>query len=196
MEGLYMKIGYARISTKDQNTDRQIHALVDAGVSLDNIYIDKLSGKDFNRPQYQLMVKTLRAGDTLVIKALDRFGRNYEAIKKEFKQITDRGIFINVLDTPMLNTDQEIQQGLTSKFIVDLVLSVLGYVAEQERSNIKQRQAEGIKIAKAKNVKFGRPSLDPKTIKEAQALINAGSTVKDACTTLKISRRAYYNNVK
>jgi len=190
-----MKIGYARISSADQNTDRQADALLLAGVDHEHLFIDKQSGKDFNRPQYQLMLMTLRAGDTLCIKSIDRFGRNYAEIQREFKGITDRGIFINVLDTPILNTDRQLVEGLTMQFIADIILTILGYVAEQERALIKQRQLEGIRSAKARYVKFGRPGIDQQKILDAQALVKVGHTIKQACATVGISRRAYYNHL-
>lgn len=187
-----MLIGYARVSSLDQRADRQVESLLSAGVAQDRIFIDKVSGKDFNRSEYQAMLKTLRSGDVLIVKSLDRFGRNYDEIKKEFKRIAEQGVFINVLDTPMLNTNQEIQAGLTSKFIVDLVLSVLSYVAEQERANIKQRQAEGIKLAKSKGKHLGRPKLNQDKLVQVEALIQAGVKVNEACSTIGISRRVYY----
>lgn len=140
------------------------------------------------------MLKALRQGDTLVIKSIDRFGRDYEQIRKEFAAITDRGIIINVLDMPALNTDQVVTAGLTGKFISDIILSILGYVAEQERQNIKTRQAEGIKTAKAKGVKFGRPTKEIQAQRVAALLATDGNmTVEAACKVYGISRRAYYN---
>jgi DNA invertase Pin-like site-specific DNA recombinase len=189
-----MKIGYARVSSMDQHEDRQIAAMLEAGVELSNIYLDKQSGKDFNREAYKNMVKALRQGDTLVIKSIDRFGRDYEQIRKEFAAITDKGVAINVLDMPALNTDQVIAAGLTGKFISDIILSILGYVAEQERLNIKTRQAEGIKTAKAKGVQFGRPTKEIQAQKVAALLATDDSmTVEAACKVYGISRRAYYN---
>lgn len=189
-----MKIGYARVSSQDQHEDRQIAAMLEAGVELSNIYLDKQSGKDFNREAYKNMVKALRQGDTLVIKSIDRFGRDYEQIRKEFAAITDKGIAINVLDMPALNTDQVISAGLTGKFISDIILSILGYVAEQERLNIKTRQAEGIKTAKAKGVQFGRPTKENQAQKVAALLATDDNmTVEAACKVYGISRRAYYN---
>jgi len=189
-----MKIGYARVSSLDQHEDRQIAAMLEAGVELPNIYLDKQSGKDFNREAYKNMVKALRQGDTLVIKSIDRFGRDYEQIRKEFAAITDKGVAINVLDMPALNTDQVIAAGLTGKFISDIILSILGYVAEQERLNIKARQAEGIKTAKAKGVRFGRPTKEIQAQKVAALLATDDNmTVEAACKVYGISRRAYYN---
>ncbi len=188
-------IGYARVSTRQQNEDRQTDALTNYGVDPANIFTDKASGKSLKREQYQLMKRTLRAGDILVIKSIDRLGRAYESIKDEFEDITSKGIHIHVLDMPILNTDQTITEGLTSKFIIDLVLSVLSYVAEQERAFIKQRQAEGIQSAKKRNVKFGRRDLDPKKLAEAKKLTDKGMSVKQACVIAGISRRSYYNHI-
>lgn len=197
-KGDYMKIGYARVSTSDQNADRQVQALTEYGI--DKIYVDKASGKNFDREQYKLMFDTLRSKDTLVIKSLDRFGRNYAEIRSEFKQITDLGVYINVIDTPMLNTDQSVSGSLTMQFISDLVLSVLGYVAEQERINIKQRQKEGIRSAKLRQVKFGRPALDQQ-VKEVKALLESWEqsgvkgSVSKACDMVKITRQTYYKGL-
>lgn len=188
-----MKLGYVRISTTDQNADRQVDAMLSAGIDQEHLYVDKQSGKDFNRPQYQLMLKTLRAGDTLIVKSIDRFGRNYAEIQTQFKGITDRGVFINVLDTPILNTDRQLVEGLTMQFIADIILTILGYVAEQERVNIKQRQAEGIRSAKAKKVVFGRPTIDKQSVLDAKALVDTGHTVAEACKLAGISKRTYYN---
>jgi DNA invertase Pin-like site-specific DNA recombinase len=194
-----MKIGYVRVSSKDQNESRQIDAM--AEYKVDQVYTDKASGKDFNREQYKAMLKALRAGDTLVIKSLDRFGRDYKEIRAEFKRIADMGVYINVIDSPMLNTDQIIAGNLTTQFIADLVLSVLGYVAEQERTNIKQRQAEGIRSAKARAVKFGRPAKDQR-VKDVKALLDAWAkagtkgTIGKACSIIGITRPTYYKGLK
>jgi DNA invertase Pin-like site-specific DNA recombinase len=193
---LYMKIGYIRISSVDQNADRQVQAMLDYGINNDSLFIDTQSGKDFNRPKYQLMLKTLRAGDILCVKSIDRFGRNYADIQREFKGITDKGIFINVLDTPILNTDRQLVEGLTMQFIADIILTILGYVAEQERVNIKQRQVEGIRSAKAKNVAFGRPTINKQRVLDAQALVDNQHTVAEACKLAGISKRTYYNYLK
>lgn len=191
-----MLVGYARVSTRDQNESRQLDAFKSYGVDLNNVFIDKASGKSFKRPQYQLMLKTLRAGDILVIKSIDRLGREYDTIKKEFKEIIDKGVHIHVLDMPILNTDQKIAEGLTAKFIVDLVLGVLSYVAQQEREFIRQRQAEGIRSARARKVKLGRPNLNKDLLIEAHALITSGASVKDVCQSKGISRATYYNYLK
>ena len=148
--------GYARVSSTDQNEDRQMIALHQAGVEDKHIYIDKQSGKDFNRPQYQKLLRKLKASDLLYIKSIDRLGRNYEEIQKQWRLLTkDIGIDICVLDMPMLDTRNG--KDLMGTFIADLVLQILSFVAQSERENIKKRQTEGIAAAKAKGVKFGRP---------------------------------------
>ncbi len=191
-----MIFAYARVSTQDQNAARQVDAFLENGVLLENIFIDKASGKNFERIEYKNMKRTLRTGDICVIKSIDRLGRSYEAIKKEFKAITDKGVYIHVLDMPILNTDQELGTGLQTKFIVDIVLSILGYVAEQERAFNKQRQAEGIESAKKRNIKFGRPRADIKKLKIAFDLVQTGRTITEACDIAVIKRRTYYNYLK
>ncbi|HIU26282.1 MAG TPA: recombinase family protein [Candidatus Copromorpha excrementigallinarum] len=151
------KYGYARVSTKEQHEDRQMAALSDFGVGEKNIYLDKLSGKDFERPQYKRLVKRLKKEDILVVKSIDRLGRNYEEIINQWQFITkEKGVYIVVLDMPLLNT-WEGNKDLTATFIADLVLQILSYVAETERENIRKRQAEGIVAARKRGVKFGRP---------------------------------------
>lgn len=149
--------GYVRVSTKEQNEDRQLLALDEFGVQFQSIYMDKLSGKDFNRPQYQKLLRKLRAGDTLVIKSIDRLGRDYEEIQNQWRVITrTRHVNIVVLDMPLLDTRQS-SRDLTGTFVADLVLQILSYVAQTERENIRQRQKEGIAAAKLRGVQFGRP---------------------------------------
>ncbi|MCD7845617.1 MAG: recombinase family protein [Oscillospiraceae bacterium] len=148
--------GYVRVSSKDQNEDRQLIALHELGISDKNIFMDKQSGKDFNRPQYKRLVKKLRKDDLLYIKSIDRLGRNYEEIQNQWRILTkDKGADIVVLDMPLLDTRRG--KDLMGTFLSDIVLQVLSFVAENERTNIKQRQAEGIAAAKARGVKFGRP---------------------------------------
>lgn len=149
------KYGYIRVSSKDQNPERQIRALQDCQIPRENMYLDKLSGKDFERPAYRRLLKKLKPGDVLVIKSIDRLGRDYGEILEQWRLITkEKGAFIRVIDMPLLNTDYN-HENLTGVFISDLVLQILAYVAETERSFIKQRQAEGIAAAKEKGVKFG-----------------------------------------
>lgn len=148
--------GYVRVSTKEQNEDRQLIALHDVHVMQKNIYMDKQSGKDFNRPQYKKLLKKLRPGDLLYIKSIDRLGRNYEEIQNQWRIITkEKSADIYVIDMPLLDTRRG--KDLLGTFISDLVLQLLSFVAENERTNIKQRQAEGIAAAKAKGIRFGRP---------------------------------------
>lgn len=148
--------GYIRVSSTDQNEDRQLIAMAQLSVPKRNLYIDKQSGKDFNRPQYRRMVRKLRPGDLLYVLSIDRLGRNYEEIQKEWRHLTkELGIDICVIDMPLLDTRQG--KDLMGTFIADLVLQILSFVAQSERENIKKRQAEGIAAAKARGVKFGRP---------------------------------------
>lgn len=148
--------GYARVSAKDQNEERQLIALADAGVEEKNIYMDKQSGKDFNRPQYKRLAKKLRAGDLLYILSIDRLGRNYEEIQNQWRVLTKEiGVDICVIDMPLLDTRNG--KDLMGTFIADLVLQILSFVAQNERENIRKRQAEGIAAAKARGVHMGRP---------------------------------------
>lgn len=149
--------GYARVSSKDQNLDRQLDAFEAFGVPRDAIFADKASGKDFDRPEYRRLVESLAEGDVVVIKSIDRLGRNYEEILTEWRTITkERKAAIVVLDMPLLDT-RERRDGLTNMLISDIVLQLLSYVAQVERENIKRRQAEGIAAAQARGVRFGRP---------------------------------------
>ena len=150
--------GYIRVSSKDQKEDRQQIALKEVGVERLNIYVDKRSGKDFNRPQYKKMLRKLKKDDLLYIKSIDRLGRNYEEILQQWRILTkEKGVDIVVLDMPLLDTRRG--KDLMGTFLSDIVLQVLSFVAENERTNIKQRQAEGIAAAKAQGIKFGRPPL-------------------------------------
>lgn len=151
-----MVYGYIRVSSTDQNEDRQLIALHGKGVPEDHIYMDKQSGKDFKRPQYRRMVRKMKKDDLLYIKSIDRLGRNYKEIQEQWRILTkEKGIDICVLDMPLLDTRQG--KDLMGTFIADLVLQILSFVAESERENIRKRQAEGIAAAKARGVKFGRP---------------------------------------
>ncbi len=148
--------GYIRVSSRDQNEDRQMIALQELHIPEKQIYMDKQSGKDFNRPQYKKLVRKLKKDDLLYIKSIDRLGRNYEEILQQWRILTkEKGIDIVVLDMPLLDTRRG--KDLMGTFLSDIVLQVLSFVAENERTNIRQRQAEGIAAAKAKGVKFGRP---------------------------------------
>lgn len=186
-----MKIGYARVSTKDQNLARQIEHLKEIGC--DKIYYDKMSGKNFERPEYQKMLDDLQPDDVVYFHSLDRLGRNYDMILDEWKKITrTKNANIVVLDMPLLDTT--VGKDLTGKFISDLVLQILSYVAETERRNIKKRQAEGIAIAKTKGVYKGQPknidlekfeNLKPKFLKHE-------ITGKEFAEILGVSRGTIY----
>lgn len=147
--------GYIRVSSTDQNESRQKIALDNQGIAPENIFIDKQSGKDFNRPQYQAMLKKLKKGDLLCVQSIDRLGRNYEEILEQWRVLTkQKQVDIFVLDMPLLDTRKE--KNLLGTFIADLVLQVLSFVSQNERENIRKRQAEGIAAAKKRGVKFGR----------------------------------------
>lgn len=149
--------GYMRVSTREQNEDRQRVALLEMGVPEKQIYMDKLSGKDFERPEYKKLLRRLDSDSVLYIKAIDRLGRNYVDLNEQWRIITkEKGADIVVIDMPLLDTRRE--KNLMGTFISDIVLALLSYVAENERINIKQRQAEGIQAAKERGVRFGRPA--------------------------------------
>ena len=151
------KYGYIRVSSRDKNIARQVEAMLDIGIRKQDMYVDKQSGKDFDRGEYKRLVKKLKAGDELYVKSIDRLGRDYEEIIEQWRYLTKtKDIDIIVLDLDLLDTRKEIN-GITSKFIADLTLQILSYVAHIERDNTRKRQAEGIRIAKEKGVKFGRP---------------------------------------
>lgn len=151
--------GYARVSSKEQNEERQINAFKEMNINERDIYIDKQSGKDFERKQYNILKNILRENDLLVIKSIDRLGRNYEMIMNEWKDITKNiKADIVVIDMPLLDTTKN--KDLLGTFISDLILQILSYVAEQERTFIKQRQKEGISTAMNKGIKFGRPTIE------------------------------------
>lgn len=156
-----MLYGYMRVSTKEQNLDRQMKSLVDFGVPIENIKSDKESGKDFNRDNYQLLRnEILREGDTLVIKELDRLGRNKDMLKKELDYFKSKGVRVKILNIPTTLMDIDKGQEWIIDMINNIIIEVLGAVAEEERNKIKSRQAEGIAAAKDKGVKFGRPSIE------------------------------------
>lgn len=188
-----MIIGYARVSTIDQNLDRQIAAFNKFGV--EKIYSDKMSGKNFERDNYNKMINNLVAGDVLVIKSIDRLGRNYDMIINEWRKITNElQVDIVVLDMPLLDTRDK-EKGLTGKFISDIVLQILSYVAETERNNIKQRQAEGIRIAKEKGKHLGRPKQEiPNNLAEiADKYFNREITLSEALKQTNMKRSSFYN---
>jgi len=149
--------GYIRVSSTDQNEDRQLVAMQELGILGKNTFIDKQSGKDFNRLQYQNMLKKLRTGDMLYVKSIDRLGRNYADIQEQWRILTkEMGVDVAIIDMPLLDT--RLNKDLMGTFIADLVLQILSFVAQNERENIRRRQAEGIATAKAKGVIFGRPA--------------------------------------
>ena len=149
--------GYVRVSSQEQNEDRQLIAMAEAGVERANIFIDKQSGKDFDHPNYKRLINRLRPGDTLFIKSIDRLGRNYEEIQNQWRIITkDKDVDMVVIDMPLLDT--RINKNLLGTFISDLVLQLLSFISENERTTIRQRQAEGIAAAKKRGVRFGRPT--------------------------------------
>lgn len=191
------KFGYIRVSSKEQNLDRQIEAMRDYGISERDIFSDKQSGKDMNRLQYQALKQVLRAGDTVVIKSIDRLGRNYADIKNEWNDIINNiGADIEVIDMPVLNTTNK-NNALMGQVVTDIVLTLLGYVAEQERTFIKQRQAEGIALAKAKG-KFAKSRIEaPSGFAELFAKASNGEMAHTkAMAQLNLKKTTYYKLAK
>ncbi len=186
------KFAYIRVSSREQNENRQLDSL--QGLKVDEIIVEKASGKNFvGREKYQAMKAQLRTDDLVIVKSIDRFGRNYTQICKEWESLINMGVDIQVLDMPILNT-RDNQNGLTGRLITDIVLKLLGYVAERERDNIKIRQAEGIASAKSRGVKFGRPISDiPKEFLRGYELYTQGLiTVKDVMGMCDIARSTFY----
>lgn len=193
-----MIYAYIRVSTKHQNIDRQYEEIKTLDIDDKYIYIDKESGKDFDRTKYQKLIKKLKKDDLLVIKSIDRLGRNYHMILEEWARITKTiGADIKVLDMPLLDTRIE-DKNLVGKFISDIVLQVLSFVAESERTNIKQRQMEGIRIAKEKGVKFGRPKVvtPPNTNDILDRYINHETTNTEAASLMGVSRGTFFRLVR
>lgn len=193
-----MIYAYIRVSTRHQNIDRQYEEIKALDIDDRHIYIDKESGKDFDRTKYQKLIKKLKKDDLLIVKSIDRLGRNYHMILEEWARITKTiGADIRVLDMPLLDTRIE-GKNLVGKFISDIVLQVLSFVAENERINIKQRQAEGIRIAKEKGVKFGRPKviLPPNTNDILDKYINRELTNTVAAQLIGVSRGTFFRLVK
>lgn len=192
------KYGYIRVSAKDQNPDRQLIALRECGIREKEIFLDKMSGKDFERPQYMKLLKRLKKGDLLVVKSIDRLGRNYGEILEQWRKITKEiGVDIQVLDMPLLNTNS-MHENLTGVFIADLVLQILAYVAETERSFIRQRQAEGIAAAKSRGVKFGceKNELPEQFEKYFQMWVEGEISTRKAAEELHISHSTFYRRCK
>ena len=193
-----MIYAYIRVSTKHQNIDRQYEEIKALGIDDKYIYIDKESGKDFDRTKYQKLIKKIKKDDLLIIKSIDRLGRNYHMILEEWARITKTiGADIKVLDMPLLDTRIE-GKNLVGKFISDIVLQVLSFVAENERINIKQRQAEGIRIAKEKGVKFGRPKaiLPSNTNSILDKYFSKELTNVEAAKAIGVSRGTFFRLVK
>lgn len=193
-----MKYGYARVSSQDQNLERQTQEFIKFGIAKRNIYADKKSGKDFERTAYLKLIRKLKQNDLLVVKSIDRLGRNYSMIIEEWHKITHIiRADILVLDMPLLDTRAG-ENSLMGRFISDVVLQILSFVAEKERDNIRSRQAEGIALAKARGVKFGRPkiTLDEK-FKSIALIYAAGNiTLKEALRALNITRSQFYYRYK
>ena len=188
--------GYIRVSSRDQKEDRQLDVLKTL-VRPGNIYMDKQSGKDFNRPQYKKLVRRLKKDDLLYIKSIDRLGRNYEEILSQWRILTkEKGIDIVVLDMPLLDTRRG--KDLMGTFLSDIVLQVLSFVAENERNNIRQRQAEGIAAAKARGVRFGRPQIDPPD--QFACIIGEWErkeiTIQEALQRCDMSESTFYRRLK
>ena len=188
---------YCRVSSTDQNEDRQVEAMLELGINERDIFVDKCSGKNFDRPQYQALKLQLREGDLLVIKSIDRLGRNYKQICEEWREIVrDIKANIKVVDMPILDTTRT--DGLIGEVISDIVLQLLGYVAEQERAFIKQRQAEGIKLAKEKGKRLGKPPIQyPDNWQDIYQIWKSGSiTAREAMKKLNLKPTSFYKLAK
>ncbi len=192
-----MKYGYVRVSTTTQNIDRQMEEMYKLGLDKKKIYIDKQSGKDFERPNYKKLKKKLKENDLLIIKSIDRLGRNYEMIIEEWTDITKNiKADIMVIDFPLLDTRSE-AENLVGKFIADIVLQVLSFVAQNERENIRQRQAEGIRLAKERGVHMGRPRYKlPRNFESVVSRYkNNEIGHKDAIKMLKMTKSTFFKYV-
>ena len=189
---------YARVSARDQNLDRQIEAFAAFGLDKSHIFCDKKSGRDFDRSGYKRMFARLRRGDLLVIKSIDRLGRNYEMIIEEWRAITEKkGADILVLDMPVLDTRSK-DGGLVGRFISDVVLQVLSFVAENERENMRARQAEGIRCAKARGVRFGRPRrvYSAEVVAAAEDYIAKKITLREALERTDMKKGNFYYHIR
>ena len=189
--------GYVRVSSKDQNEDRQLTALQELKIARRNIYIDKQSGKDFDRLQYQRLVRRMQRDDLLYIKSIDRLGRNYTEIQEQWRKLTkEKGVDIVVLDMPLLDTRRG--KDLMGTFLSDIVLQVLSFAAENERTNIRQRQAEGIAAAKARGVRFGRPQLlVPENFEQTvRSWERKEISVREAVRRCGMSEATFYRRLK
>lgn len=193
-----MKYGYIRVSTKEQSIARQLTPLLDEGIFKKNIFVDKVSGKDFDRTKYQALLDVLEEDDELFIKSIDRLGRNYDEIIEQWNLLTKvKNIHIIILDCPLLDTRNQIH-GLTGKFMADLVLQILSYVAQIERENTKQRQQEGIREAKKRGVRFGRTStLLPQEFEYVAAKWKRGEvSLREGAKMLNIDARTFSRHLK
>mgnify|MGYP004668694511 FL=1 len=189
--------GYVRVSSTDQNEDRQMLALKKQNIADKNIYIDKLSGKDFNRLAYKKLIKKLKSGDLLYILSIDRLGRNYEEIQNQWRVLTKEiGVDICVIDMPLLDTRQG--KDLMGTFIADLVLQILSFVAQSERENIRKRQLQGIAAAKAKGVRFGRPEkgIPPEFISLVREWEKKKITLAEILNMCQISESTFYRRLR
>ncbi len=189
--------GYVRVSTREQNEDRQLAALTQYDIPEGNLYMDKLSGKDFKRPAYRKLMRRLKPDDVLIVKSIDRLGRNYKEIMEQWRIITkEKRADIRVIDTPLLDTTY--CKDLLGTFIADLVLAVMSYTAQMERENIRQRQAEGIAAAKARGVQFGRPQIElPEDFAQQYGLWRSGEiTIPELAEYCGISRSTLYVRLK
>ena len=189
--------GYIRVSSHDQNEDRQRIAMEEADITDTHIYMDKQSGKDFNRPNYQKLLRTLREGDILYILSIDRLGRNYEEIQNQWRILTkEKKVDIVVIDMPLLDTRRE--KNLLGTFISDMVLQLLSFVAQNERENIRKRQAQGIAAAKMRGVKFGRPKamLSVDFISDVERWERKDISIHEITTKHNISERTFYRRLR
>ena len=195
--GTKMMYGYVRVSTREQNEDRQMRALYKIEVPRENIYMDKQSGKDFERPMYNRMVKRLQADDVIFVKSIDRLGRNYEEILEQWRFLTkEKKVDIVVLDMELLDTRRG--KDLMGTFLSDVVLQILSFVAENERKNIRERQKEGIEAAKMRGVQFGRPKRDlPDNFEQICYQWRSGEILgKEAARLLSIPLSTFYGRAK
>ncbi len=193
-----MRYGYVRVSTKEQNIDRQMSALSLENIPQNQIFIDRASGKDFDRTEYQKLLTVLQADDEIVIKSIDRLGRNYDDILEQWQLLTKtKKVHISVLDFPLLNT-KNTSDTITGKLISDLVLQVLSYVSQMEREQIKQRQREGIREAKKRGKQFGRPKLNvpPNFYDLAKKHRQKEITVREGAEILGVSKSTFHNWLK
>jgi len=189
--------GYCRVSSTDQNEDRQVKAMKDLAIPKSKVFVDKVSGKDFNRTMYKKLVSKLQFGDLLYIKSIDRLGRNYDSIREEWRILTKEiGVDIVVIDFPMLDT--RIGKDLMGTFIADIVLQILSFVAQHERETMRQRQKEGIATAKAKGIKFGRPTQKiPDNFQESIKLWELGKiTIEEVLLMTGLKESTFYNKLR